>query len=368
MAMKEHGKLTERQFAGIIANTLLGAGTLLLPRDITAVSGTGAWLSVLIGGFISIILLLLLINLGLRFPEETIMEYGMRLTNKWIGGLIGIAFCTYWLFITGIIVRIFSLMLVSSVLFRTPLEVIVIAMLLTVLYFSRSDLQIVGRVNEIYFVFVILFIMYALFLGLREINLIRVLPLTGGKGIMPILKGGLKSFFSFLGFEIVALFIPSLTTQKLAYNYSLKGIVTPLVAYIITMIVSVGVFGVEELQTLVWPTLELIKVTPFPGLLLERMEAVFIAFWVVAIFTTAANVYYASVVGFTQIFKLKEHKTLTLTLLPLAYLSAILPDNLHDVFEYVDIVTKFAAGLIITTIIIYFAAIFIKGRKGDERS
>ncbi len=185
---------------------------------------------------------------------------------------------------------------------------------------------------------------------------------------MPILKGGLKSFFSFLGFEIVALFIPSLTTQKLAYNYSLKGIVTPLVAYIITMIVSVGVFGVEELQTLVWPTLELIKVTPFPGLLLERLEAVFIAFWVVAIFTTAANVYYASVVGFTQIFKLKEHKTLTLTLLPLAYLSAILPDNLHDVFEYVDIVTKFAAGLIITTIIIYFAAIFIKGRKGDERS
>ncbi|HLV10491.1 MAG TPA: GerAB/ArcD/ProY family transporter, partial [Halanaerobiales bacterium] len=91
-------------------------------------------------------------------------------------------------------------------------------------------------------------------------------------------------------------------------------------------------------------------------------------FWVVTIFTTAANVYYASVVGFTQIFKLKEHKTLTLTLLPLAYLSAILPDNLHDVFEYVDIVTKFAAGLIITTIIIYFAAIFIKGRKGDERS
>ena len=38
MAMKEHGKLTERQFAGIIANTLLGAGTLLLPRDITAVA------------------------------------------------------------------------------------------------------------------------------------------------------------------------------------------------------------------------------------------------------------------------------------------------------------------------------------------
>lgn len=368
MAMKEHGKLTERQFAGIIANTLLGAGTLLLPRDITAVAGTGAWLSVLIGGLISIILLLLIINLGLRFPEETVMEYGERLTNKWIGGLLGIIFSTYWLFITGLIIRIFSLLLVSSVLFRTPLEVIVIAMLLTVLYLSRSDLQIVGRVNEIYFVFVIVPIMYALFLGLREINVLRILPLTGGQGIMPILKGGARSFFSFLGFEIVGLFLPSLTTQKLAYNYGLKGIITPLIAYVITMIVSIGVFGVEELQTLVWPTLELIMVTPFPGLLLERLESVFIAFWVVAIFTSAGNLYYASVVGFSQIFKIKEHKTLTIPLLPVVYLAAVFPENLYDVFRYVEISIKFAALLLISTLVLYYGAYFIKGRRGDERS
>ncbi|MFW6288109.1 MAG: GerAB/ArcD/ProY family transporter, partial [bacterium] len=87
--MKEHGKLTERQFAGIIANTLIGAGTLILPRTVTAEAGTGAWISILIGGFLSVIALFVIIRLGLRFPEETLMEYGGRISNKWIGGFIG---------------------------------------------------------------------------------------------------------------------------------------------------------------------------------------------------------------------------------------------------------------------------------------
>src|SRR5690554_4685616 len=108
MVMKEHGKITERQFAGILANTLMGAGTLILPRTITSIARTGAWISVIFGGIVSIVLLLLFIRLGLRFPEETIMEYGVRITNKWIGGIIGFTFCTYWLFAAGLIIRIFS--------------------------------------------------------------------------------------------------------------------------------------------------------------------------------------------------------------------------------------------------------------------
>ncbi|MFW6389593.1 MAG: GerAB/ArcD/ProY family transporter [Halanaerobiales bacterium] len=366
--MKEHGKLTERQFAGIIANTLIGAGTLVLPRTVTATAGTGAWISVLIGGFLSIVVMMIIIKLGLRFPEETLMEYGAHITNKWIGGIIGFIFCLYWIFLTGLVIRAFSSMLTSAVLLNTPIEMIIIAMILIIVYFTRHDIQVIGRINELYFVFIIIPILFGIFLALREINFIRLLPLTGGQGLLPLLRSGTNSFFSFLGFEIIILFIPSITTQKLSYNYGIKGIISPLIVYMILVLISVGVFGIEELQNLTWPTLELVKVTPFPGLVLERLEAVFIAFWVVAIFTTSGNLFYSSVIGLSQIFKIEEHKTLIFPLLPFVFFIAVYPDNIFEVLDYMDILGR-AGGVIIFFIpVIYYLIAVIANKRGDERS
>jgi len=368
MGMKEHGKLTERQFAGIIANTMLGAGTLVMPRTLTSSAGTGSWIAILIGGGLSLFVLMIIIKLGLRFPEETIIEYGVRLTNKWIGGIISFLLCTYWLMISALVIRIFASMLNSTILLNTPIEVIIIAMLLTITYFVRGDVEIIGRINELYFIFVIFPIIYAIFLGVKEIHPIRLLPVTGGQGITPILFATISSFFSFLGYEIVFLLIPSITTKKLAYNYGIKGITSPLFAYICLTFISVGIFGIEELQTLTWPTLELVKVTPFPGLLFERLESFFISFWVIAIFTTSGNLYYSSILGFTQLFKIKEHKTLIFPLLPVIYLLAVYPENIYKVFKYMNLLSVFAAILIVTVTFFYYIIAIIREKKGDEDS
>jgi len=366
--MKEHGKITERQFAGIIANTLIGAGSLTLPRVMTATAGTGAWISVLIGGFLSLIILAIIIRLGLRFPEETVMEYGSRITNKWIGGIIGFLFCVYWLVLAGFVIRIFSSMLISAVMPDTPIEVIIITMLLVVVYFIRHDIQVIGRINELYFIFIIIPIIFGVLLVVKGVNPVRIFPLTGGHGFISLLTGGIDSFFSFLGFEIVFLLIPSITTQKLTFNYAFKGLISPIFVYMILVILAIGVFGVEELQNLTWPTLELVKVTPFPGLIFERIEVIFISFWVVAIFTTSGNLLYSSVIGFSQIFKIEEHKTLTFPLLPIVFFIAIYPDNIFQVFDYADLLSKAGAALICFISILYYLIAVIWDKKGDERN
>lgn len=368
MGMKEHGKLTERQFAGIIANTMLGAGTFIIPRTLTSSAGTGAWIAILIGGGFSLLFLFLIIKLGLRFPEETVIEYGARLTNKWIAGTLSFALCTYWLMISATVTRIFASMLSSAVLLNTPIEVIIIVMLLTIIYFVRGDIEIIGRINEWYFIFVIFPVLYAIFLGFKEIRPIRLLPVTGGQGVMPIFHASIKSFFSFLGYEIVFLILPSITTKKLAYNYGIKGFISPLFAYLCLVVISIGIFGVEELQTLIWPTLELVKVTTFPGLIFERLEPIFISFWVIAIFTTSGNFYYASIIGFTQLFKIEDHKTLIFPLLPLLYFFAIYPENVYRVFDYSDFLSIFATILIISITLFYYIMAVIRNKKGDEPS
>ncbi|MEJ6951931.1 GerAB/ArcD/ProY family transporter [Natronospora cellulosivora (SeqCode)] len=366
-AMKEHGKLTERQFAGIIANTLIGAGSLIIPRTATNIAGTGGWISLLIAGFAVIISLFIMIRLGLRFPEETFMEYSCRITNKWIGKTLGIIYCIYWLLAAALIIRVFSSMIKTTVLFNTPLEIIIISMLIVVVYFIRHDIQVIGRINELYFIFIIIPIILGVFLAVREINVIRLMPFTGGQGIGPIFAGSIDTFFSLLGFEVIILLLPSLVTQKLAYNYGTKGIVSPLAVYMVFVIIAVGLFGVEELQNLTWPTLEVIKATPFPGLLLERLEAVFIAFWVVAIFTSAGNILYSSILGFTQIFELHEHRTLSFPFLPLVFFIAIYPENIYKVFDFTDLISRLGGFLILVVPITLYLIAIIRDIKGDAR-
>ncbi|MFW6270280.1 MAG: GerAB/ArcD/ProY family transporter [Bacillota bacterium] len=365
--MKEHGKLTERQFAGIIANTLIGAGSLVIPRTLAEIAGTGAWISLIIAGFFVLISLFIMIRLGLRFPEETLIEYSSRITNKWIGKSIGFLYSFYWLITAALIVRIFSSMLVTTVLFDTPIEVLIITMLLVVIYFIRHDIQVIGRINELYFIFIIIPIILGVFLAVREVNTLRLMPFTGGQGFFPIIVGSFNSIFSLLGFEVVILLLPSLVTQKLAYNYGTKGILSPLAVYLVFVIIAIGLFGLEELQNLTWPTLEVIKVTPFPGLVLERLESIFIAFWVIAIFTSSGNILYSSMVGFSQVFELQEHKTLTLPVLPMLLFIAMYPDNIYHLFDFMQFISYFGAGIIfIIPIALYIIAI-IRGIKGDAR-
>ena len=95
---------------------------------------------------------------------------------------------------------------------------------------------------------------------------------------------------------------------------------------------------------------------------------IFISFWVVAIFTTSGNLLYSSVIGFSQIFKIAEHKTLTFPLLPIVFFIAIYPNNIFQTFDYADLLSKVAATLISFVSILYYLIAVIWDKKGDERN
>ncbi len=365
--MKEHGKITERQFAGIIANTLIGIGILIIPRTATEDAGTAAWLSLILGAVVALLLIFLFIKLGKRFPKETLIEYGPRILGRWGGGVVSLLLCFYWFVTSSMVLRLFAEVLASAILKRTPLEMIVLAMLFVVVYFIRHDLQVFARINELYFLFILIPAVMGIVLSMRKLSVVRLMPLMGGNGLGVIISGAANLFLSFIGFEIIVLLIPSLVTQEKAYNYGFKGWLSPALVYLAIIVTATGVFGIEELQNLVWPTLELAKVTQFPGLVLERVEAIFLAFWLIAVFTTVSNLLYSSIVGLTQFFKLEEHKTLIYPLIPFSFIISMYPENVYNVFESLNFLGR-SGGLlvVITPVVIYLVAI-VRKVKGDEK-
>ncbi len=364
--IKKEGKVTERQFSAIIINTVLGVGILTLPRVAIYSANQGAILSVILAAILFLVNLLILIKLGLIFPNKTIFEYLEIILGKVIGKILSIFIITYWFIYIALAIRTFSELIITAILPTTPLEIIMIIMLFLVVYLSYKDIQVLARINELYIFIIIIPIFLLTVLSFRRSNFIYLLPIFRHHSVVNILKSTARSYTTFLGFEIVAILIPFITTKKLSFKYGIKAWIVPSILSILIVVASISVFGVFELKNLVWPTFELIKATKVFAFIFERLEVAFIAIWVITIFTTAANLLFGVTLGGTQLFNLHKHKTLVLPLLPILYLIALAPRNAYQLFDIVEIVSLI--GMVVITVLPILLLILVKARgiRGDN--
>ncbi|GAB6137131.1 GerAB/ArcD/ProY family transporter [Halanaerobaculum tunisiense] len=362
--IKIKGQVTERQFSAILINTVIGVGILFLPRIVVRFAQSGGLVSVVLATLFFLGNLLVIIKLGLRFPEDNIFEYLPQIVGNIVGKLIGGVLVLYWLLGISLGVRAFSELIVTAILPTTPLEVIMVSMFLLIAYLVRKDIQVIGRLNELYVLVLVIPLLLLVIVSLGQGRMVHLFPLIRGYDSINILKGSVSAYFSLLGFEIIAIFIPHITTKKSTWKYGLSGWLICSCLVIVTMLASLSVFGAFELKNLMWPTFELIKSTQFFDLLFERLEVAFITIWVVAIFTTGSNLLFGAVIGGAKTLNLDDHRTLILPLLPLLYLVALIPRNAYELFNLIDLMS--IIGLFLTSILPLTLLILaiIRGQRG----
>lgn len=80
MFKRTDDKITTSQAAIVLTNSMLGAGILTLPRNVVkAVETPDAWLSVVLGGIIVALVILVMVKLSQQFPGKTVFQYSKKL-------------------------------------------------------------------------------------------------------------------------------------------------------------------------------------------------------------------------------------------------------------------------------------------------
>ena len=146
------------------------------------------------------------------------------------------------------------------------------------------------------------------------------------------------------------------------------------VSYILAVIASVSIFGVYEIQRLIWPTFTMFRTIKIPGAFLENVHGVIMAIWVVTVYMTLSIFFFAAVTIMGRLVKVRDHAFMVLPLTFIIYFLAMVPDNIAVLYEYLDMFSIYLGvpfGLIFP-LVIYAAAIIRKmgterGNK-DERS
>jgi len=337
--------ITTVQATTILISTIIGVGVLPLPLFAVQGGGTGAPLVTFAGIVLAASGLFILTILGIRHPQKTLISYSEDIVGKWIGRFFSIIVISFFLFLSGLAAREFGEVVVSAVLRETPLEITVIVMLLIACISVRYNINTFAYIHNFYVPAILAPGLIIVALSLKNANPLYLRPIMESN-LTSMLKGMLTISALFQGSFIVTMIIPFMKNPRKAKKASFWSIFITGSFYLLIVIATVAVFGPEEIKQIFWPTLELARTTAVPGNILQRLDVIFLAVWVTAVFTTLFSSYYFTIFSIKQLCKLKDHRLLSFFIMPFVFFLAMMPQNILQLYGVIKLVGK--AGLLIT--------------------
>jgi spore germination protein len=340
-------EISTLEASSIVISTVIGVGVLPLPLFAVQAGNTAAPLVTLMAMGISFIGIVLITLLGMRYPEHTIITYSQKIIGKWLGKLFGLLIILFFAVLTSLASREFGEVVITAVLRETPLEVTVLVMLILAAFSTRHDMITFSYIQLFYLPVIVGPAILIVILSLKNANILYLLPVWGNQpDLMLMLSGALTIAALFQGTFVMTIVIPSMRNSKKAMKASLWGILISGGLYVLIVIATLSVFGPGEISQLLWPTLELARTTSLPGNILQRLDVVFLAIWVVSVFTTLLSSFKLTIHSIGQFFGLRDHKMFSFFILPLVFIIAMLPQNILHMYGIIRLVGKI--GLFLT--------------------
>jgi spore germination protein len=360
MKSSSKDRITTAQSAVIISNFMLGSGILTLPRASVEKVGTpDAWISVLIGGAIVILVGVLMAALAKSHVNQTVFQFNQKLLGRWIGGFIGISIVIYFFMTAAYQVLALSEVTEFFLLEETPPWVIVMVFMWVSLYLMTSGINPIARLFEVILPITIVIYVLVMLMSLRIFELDNLRPVLG-QGIMPALRGVQSTSLSFTGFEIILVLTAFMDNPNKSVKAVVYGIAIPLFIYLLTIIIVIGGLSIDVVTTRTWPMLDLVRSFEFSGLIFERFESFFFVIWIMKIYSSFVIAYYAAALGMSQLFKVKLMKCLYV-LLPIVILISTLPKNTSALFVFGSLLGNTSLYLFVSVTLILW--IFTKWKK-----
>lgn len=320
--------ITSKQLIFIIIGSQIATAIFSLPRAASKDAGQDAWIAVILGAVIPLLSLFLIERMARRYPQLSFVGLSKTLFGWFLGTGLIILFVAYEIFFQSFVFRAFAELTSAYLLPNTPMPVIILVIALAVFYAASRGAQVVGRINEIFFFFLVLSLLMLIPSTFKEANYLYLLPVATTNPVS-ILKGALATQFAYGGMEVLLVFYSMVGNKNevLKAGFIAVGITTCI--YLFMTIICLLVYSSEVLQDILWPGLSILNVAYFP--VIERLEFIFLTFWLSLGARPAINGCCAAADCLTRLLKLdtQKHYPLLVGLITLGiYILAILPKNI----------------------------------------
>lgn len=338
----------------------IGVDILSLPYRVHLLAKGGGWISVFIGGILIQLIMLLCWLLLRRFPSSSIYQIAIRITGSWIGRILILAYIGFYLLMgTSVLLGAYSV-INRWMLQDTPRWAILALFLFSSIYLVRQNLRIIARVLVL-ISFLIIPMMALISFGLKETNLLYLLPLTE-VGWPKIISGSSETLMSMFGFEFLLVVFPMVEGKsigKLKTVAAANAVVMLLYAF--TIFVCSTAFSPQQLDLMPEPVIYLLRSLSLGTM--DRADFLFLPIWLISIFGSICGYYYSASFGLSYLFKQTNHKKAVAYVVVASCIIAYLPQERETVELISTIADHSAHYFLIVLPLLLLALSYILNRK-----
>lgn len=300
-------KIKSMQFFALLVLFLLGTALVV---NLGGQAGRDAWLSILIGMLIGLVLFATYCTLYKLFPDMLPTSYSKLLLGKFFGTLISIAYIVFFLNKASRDLMDGGLLIVSSTLKETPVIVINLMMIFTIAYVLHKGLEVMARTATIFLgIVVLLGLLIAgviVFSNIIELN--RLLPVLGN-GMMPVIQSVVKQNIYFPFAEIICfkMIMPSLGDQRKGIRSGYMAILLSGVILSSTAVITISVLGVDIAERSIFPLLTMVGKASISDFI-QRTDILVVMVLIIGDFFKISIFYYAAIIGVSDLFRIPYRK------------------------------------------------------------
>lgn len=368
--LSDNDKVNSVELGIFIFLSMVGIGILSLPSRINKEVNNDAWMVIIVAALINILLLFVICKIGETHGALGFVGTLRFLFGNIIGTIMAIPVVIYTILFMSLELRIFGEVTKLYLLHKTPIEFIILPLIIMVVVLVRKGIEAITRSFGI-FIFIIGFAAVALILASTQNMQLSNLRPFFTQPLSNYIRGSIIAIYAFSGIEIMLIMYPYLRKPQSAFKAGSYAVIFAAVMYIIITIQCITGLGNEETKSLVWPVMALTKSISIPGGFIEDIEGFLAALWVIYAFTSLSSFmfFYSVIMG--DIFKHKKNKHFISLSIPILYLVSLQGNSISEVFKLTDLVTKyFSSYTIIVLPILMLIFSLIKGNgskkiKGD---
>ena len=317
--MLDNGRISSVQLL-LILFTVVGATALLYAiPGLAALAGPDGAITAFLGGFYSLLVVLVAVMLGKRYPAQVFTEYLPGILGRIPGKLLA---TVYTVMLIGLVVVTLSegssfvhILLLSL----TPTAVLDTVLVIGAVYGAYLGIECIARQNGLTASVWMLSILLLCALAARDLKFGNLEPVLGN-GLQPILRAGVFHCSFWGDAFILLLLFPYLNQKQEALKTGLLYLIIVMIFAGLATAVNEGIFGDLVTAHLVFPFETMVKYISVGGFI-ERMELIFMLVFIAAIILKLAVFYHAASIAASSTLGLKSYR---LTLIPIAVITVIL--------------------------------------------
>lgn len=272
------------------------------------------WIALLVYSLVGILLQIIYITLYTKYPEDTLVTYMPKIYGKFIGSILSIVYIIYFTYAAIRVFRDFLELISAFSLQHTSKLIFGSIFIITIIYAIYNGIENISSLLQLYFLIMIIVKIGSFFLILSTEDVFKLYNLKPilSNGILSVLKKSWRLIAFPYGETLVfTMLYPLVIENSKIKKAAILSIVTEAILLSFNNILFISTLGVNFATSTNFPLLETYRLMQI-GDFFSRVDIIFIILFLVEGFFKVSIFLYASVLGTSQIFNLKNTRFLSI--------------------------------------------------------